>query len=587
MFTFKKIASVLASAVMLSSTIGFAAAASFPDPFVVGGAEDAAIVVGLNADVSDVYAAIDVQDNLNALTSGGGTSTSISGTAWQVATSADKLELNETLRQVTTYINEDDLPILVGGTISNEKGTAKYDEYLYFEDTTAGSSSVTYREDDDENVGLFFRIASGNVIARYVMDFTTNFDSDISTNTLEDIDDEEITIMGKTYTITKAENATSGAQLTLMSGAEKVTVSNGEEVTAAGKTISVVVSSATQAQFTIDGETTNKLNDGDTYKLSDGTYIGISDITYQGFSGGLMQSTIYVGADKIELFNGSSMTVNAETISDADVRVVSSISGGDISISEISVNMTAEDDLYVPIDAKLSEADDLDEPEVLIGQNWDIEFKGLDTAEYEEMSVKKSTDSKIKLAFRNYNDDDIDFPLIWANSSYLGGGDGFRSKKLILDANQGNISKNYYFILNTADPFTVSNDARSFVVQYKGSDDLDGSNSKAKFNVVGIDSAREVTLNPDGSSVVRLAGLSFYFSNTTTCHSSDCKIRLVGGNTIANSPITMRTYENAKIVITPSSDSITVDVSETNHSEDSFHAELTLEIDNDIDVSFT
>ena len=35
--------------------------------------------------------------------------------------------------------------------------------------------------------------------------------------------------------------------------------------------------------------------------------------------------------------NGSSMTVNAETISDAAVLISSTISGGDISISQISI----------------------------------------------------------------------------------------------------------------------------------------------------------------------------------------------------------------------------------------------------------
>ena len=39
-FDFKKITSVLASAVMLGSTIGIAAAANYPSPFIVGGSAD-------------------------------------------------------------------------------------------------------------------------------------------------------------------------------------------------------------------------------------------------------------------------------------------------------------------------------------------------------------------------------------------------------------------------------------------------------------------------------------------------------------------------------------------------------------------
>ncbi|MFH1358947.1 MAG: hypothetical protein ABIH37_03610 [archaeon] len=562
MFTFKKIATVLASAVMLSSTIGFAAAANYPSPFVVGGAEDAAIVVGLNADVSDVYAAIDIQDSLNALTTGGGTSTSISGTAWQVGTSSDDLELNESIRQITTYIDKEDLPILTGGSISNEKGTAKYEEYLYFEDVAAGSSRVGYQEDDDENIGLFFKIVSGNTFAKYYLDFTTDFKSDIATSTLEDIDDEEITFLGKTYTITKAENATSGVQLTLMSGAEKVTVSNGEEITAGGKTISVVVSSATQAQFTIDGETLNKLNAGDTNKLADGTYIGVSDITYQGFSGGLMTATIYIGADKIELFNGSSMTVNAITISDANVLITSTIANGDISISDLAVNMTAEDDLFIKENGKLSEATDLDKPQAILGQNWDIEYKGLDTTIYEEMSVTKSTDAKMKLKFENYDGNLIDVPLVFVNATGVFGGDR-EGYKLVLDAGH-NITKNDYFILNTADPFTLANNAKSFVAQYKGSDKLADTDPKLRLTILG-EGDKDLSLTATATASMKLGGATFNFGNVSTAALDDFTMNLTtadytdgaqAAGATASLSNYVRTKYNALINITDTNESM-------------------------------
>jgi len=98
----------------------------------------------------------------------------------------------------------------------------------YIEDQE--TSSVTYLEDDNENVGLFFKVGSGKVIARYVIDFSTNLESDTtSANALDDIDDEEINIMGKTYTIITAVNSSAtNTDLTLMSGANKVTINNGE-----------------------------------------------------------------------------------------------------------------------------------------------------------------------------------------------------------------------------------------------------------------------------------------------------------------------------------------------------------------------
>jgi len=515
---FKKIISVLASAVMLSSTIGFAAAATFPAPFDSG----SAIVYGANGNVQiDMAAAVNLQTAIGQIGGSDG-ELGIPEGSWRVATTSDDLELNESIKEVTTYIDKDNLPILADGVISNEKGTAKYTQSFYFDDAT--SSKVTYANDGDDNIGLFYKVSSGEVIARYVMDFTTNLKSDITSGSLEDIKDEDINILGKTYSITTATNGTSGVELTLMSGANKLTVSNGEEQTVGGKTVSVIVSASNAAQFTIDGQTTNKLAEGDTYKLDDGSYLGVSDITYQNFAGGMMQSTIYLGADKIELKNSSSMTVNADTISYADVTISSTESGGDISISQITVNMTAEDDLYVPVGGKLSEASDLDKPQVLLTQNWDIGFTGLDNSEYEEFSIKKSTDSKMKLYALNYNGDQLELPLVFVNSSGIFGGEksGYR---LILNATNS-ITKNDYFILNTANPTSSTANARSYVVQYKGADKTTDTDAKMKFNVVGVDSSDDVTLSSTGTATLKLGGASFTFGNTSAYTANDFSIKL-------------------------------------------------------------
>ena len=58
---FKKIATVLGSAIMIGSTIGMAVAASFPAPFVAGGVADVAVVYGSGAALSDSVAAANIQ----------------------------------------------------------------------------------------------------------------------------------------------------------------------------------------------------------------------------------------------------------------------------------------------------------------------------------------------------------------------------------------------------------------------------------------------------------------------------------------------------------------------------------------------
>jgi len=521
---------------MIGASAGMAAAANYPAPFVVGNSADVAIVYGTGAGVStlDLIQAGNIQTNLQSSIAGGtGGSTVVGGDAWQVKTSSDSLELEESIKDIETYIGSDDLGLLMDGTLSNEKGEAKYEQFLYFEDTT--SSFVTYTEDDEDNIGLFFKVTGDKVIARYVMDFTSNLESDIETDgELSDIEDKTIQILGKTYTIVNADNGTAGAELTLMGGALGGTISNDEEITLGDYTISAVVSSATEAKFTINGETTDKMAKGDQEKLSDGNYLAVTDITYESYAGGLHQATFYIGADKIELFNGTTMKVNAETINEANVLIASSEASSDITITELSVNMTAEDDLYVPAGGKLSEADNLDEPEVLLSQNWDIEFKGLEDVDYEELSLKVSeSDQQYTLNFENHDGNQIALPLVFTNASGVYGGED-HDERLILNpnasANGQAVRRKDYFILNTADPTDSTTDARSFVIQYKSSDKTSDTNPKVTFDILGVETGRELTLATDGTFNLKLGGSTFNFINTTTGLSDNFAIKLVGND---------------------------------------------------------
>jgi hypothetical protein len=382
---------------------------------------------------------------------------------------------------------------------------------------------------------LFFKIDSGQEIAKYVLDFGTDLKSDIDTDgDLSDIEDKSITFLGKTYTITSASNGsgTGGTEMTLMSGALTGTVSEGTPLTVDGYTVSVVVSSSTAAQFTITSasgtETTDKLAKGDIEKLANGNYLAVTDITYEGYAEGDQSATFYIGADKIEWKNGQSMTVNGETISDAAVTITDTESGGDISISEISINMTAEDDLYVPAGKKLSEATDLDEPQVLVSQNWDIQYAGLEATEYEDLSLKVSgSDKKYTLRYMNYNGDEVTLPLIFINATGTYGGED-DDTRLVLNAARQNVTKKDYFMLHTANPTAAGNDAKTVLVQYKGADKGTDTNPKVRFlvNPGSAEYTEEVSLTVAattsiGSATLKVAGGTFTFSSTGNASTAD------------------------------------------------------------------
>jgi len=562
---FKRVSAIAASALMVGMTMGTAVAANYPQPFVVSGAADAAIVYGTGSGVSslDVVQAGNIQANLQSYMSGSSGSTTVTGgDFWQVGTASDQLEINETIQQVTSYIGVDDLALLADGSISNEKGEAKYKQYLYFEPTD--SSNVVYTSDPDTDaLGLYYKVNSGKMIARYVMDFTTSLKSDIDTadNKLSDIADEMITFLGKTYTITGATMGTGGVELTLMSGTSSGTVTEGTSVTVGDYTVSVIVSSSTAAQFTVTStsgtDTTNKLKEGDIEKLSDGNYIAVTDITYEGYAEGDQSATFYIGADKIEWKNNSAMIVNGETISDAKIAITST-NVSDVTITQIAVNMTAEDDLYVATGKKLSEASDLDEPQVLVSQNWDIEFAGLKAVDYETIKLDATgSDKKYVLEFMNYEGDVVKLPLLWINATGVFGGET-EDRSLVLDTGFQNVTKNDYVILNTASPIAATNNAKTVVVQYDGADKTGDNSPQFHFtlNPGANEETKDVPMSATGTGTLQAAGASFTFINASDCTTlSDCKIAFTAGdygngasNVSASNYI--RTYYNTFINIT-------------------------------------
>jgi hypothetical protein len=568
---FKKISAIAASTLMVGLTMGVAAAANYPAPFVAGGSADVAVVYGTGSGVSplDLVQAGNIQSNLQSYMSGSGSSTTVTGGAyWQVGTSSDKLELTEPIRNVTTYIGSDDLALLADQTVSNEKGDAEYHQFLYFEDPA--SSSVLYTEDDDDNIGLFFKVNSGKVIARYVMDFTTDLKSDVETDLeMSDIEDKSITFLGKTYTIVTANNGTSGVELTLMSGALGGTVTEGTPLTIGSYTVSVIVTSATEAAFTVTSssgtETTDKMAKGDMEKLADGNYIAITDVTWEGYAEGDQSATFYIGADKIEWKNATDMKVNGETINEAGVTISATYSSGDVSISEIAINMTAEDDLYVPVNGKLSQATDLDEPQVLVSQNWDIEYKGLEATEYEDISLKVSeSDQQYTLKYLNYDGDEVTLPLVFTNASGVYGGDD-SDKRLVLDAagTVQNITYKDYFLLHTADPTDATKEAKTILVEYKGADKVTDTDPKVSLTVnPGANQEdKELSLSSTGTFTLKVAGGTFNFINESDGTANNFNIRLsdptgsyAHGGSAANLSMSnyIRTKYNTLINITDS-----------------------------------
>ncbi len=354
---FRKVASVLASALMLGSTAGFAAAA-WPAPLVTdAGVADAVVVVGANAAASDTTVANSIADKLNEYVDT--TVKTGTGESYKIEKSSDKLNIGDSFVSVkTTAITDDDLPtLLADGTYRNDDN----EEFDYEQKITLGSDLVIEQFSDkdykDEEPTLGVHLDDGASVLNYTLTFNTAAESSVDTNGyLDDFDGTEIEILGKTYTIFHATNGTN-IKLTLMGGALTDTINLNEEKTYTlnGKTYTVklVFVDDDEAKFEVNGETTNSLVEGGTYKLSDGTQIGVKDIMYNAVAGLTQAVEFMLGADKIVLQNGQNIELNDETVNELKTYISASYGSSTTSINSITIEWKTDDEEFLTPEQEL------------------------------------------------------------------------------------------------------------------------------------------------------------------------------------------------------------------------------------------
>jgi len=529
---FKRITAVAAGATMLGATMMGALAADlsdYPDAMVADGVFDGFFVIGENAMNIDSAAALEMIGNMWYTSTGEDSTVTVEGDAWLAETTSNFLEIGEDIDAIEGYMDDSMLGALADGEISNSKGVADYEQFLYFDESNA---VVDYQESDDDEVGFFYLIDDDEVFAKYVLEFKSSLESDVDENSdFDDIEDEMITLLGRTYTITGASNTSATTTvLTLMGGAVADTIEEGETATYTINDVDYEIEllsvTTTEVQFAVNGETTTKLEDSETDVLEDGTNIGITDITYQDYAGGIHSASFFLGADKLELTDASEIKVNEETIDGATVDITATFSGGDVSIDELQINMTAQDDYYLAEGALLSENSELDEPELLFSQNWDLNFAEVSSTMEDTVKIFFTEgDEQAELRFTPYGDNEIDLKLAYSpdEADDMSAGDD-DDELFVLDPETEEVRDKDFFILNTDDACSSTTDAKSFVIQYRGADASTDDNPKAVLRDMasGVDHERSVAA--DGSFDIKLGGVTFGFVNSSAAGDDDFNV---------------------------------------------------------------
>jgi S-layer protein (TIGR01564 family) len=205
----KKIVALGTGTTMIGATLLGASAANlneYPSPFVKDGVFNGKIVVGAQAAAQDVIGSIEIATTLQSQsvtsrkvrTGGTSATTSLIGDSFKIEKSSDKLNMFELLNDPVNVASSDDLDALKGGSITNEKGTYKYDQRIDLENITYARASVIYEidTDQDDDPAVYLKFQSGYHVYSYMMTFPTALKSDIdASDDWEDLDNKKISFL--------------------------------------------------------------------------------------------------------------------------------------------------------------------------------------------------------------------------------------------------------------------------------------------------------------------------------------------------------------------------------------------------------
>lgn len=416
---YKKVATIVGSALMIGATAGMAAAASLPSSFT----SDLAIVVGSKgvAADSDNTAALNIKTELLTGLATSGAATVTGGDSFKLEKSSTKFHLGDVLNKTYSSLDSDELEtFLADGSYDDGKVDTDFTQKIILGDATLDLFADAKYNSKTPTLGFVF--GSGDEVLSYVIDF----DEAINYTAMEKT---YMPLFGKDYYVSE----TSGNNtIVLLDSAADTIVSEGESVTVNGYSVSIEQIESGYVKFNVDGELTDKLDEGDTYKLDDGSYIALTENLYATKDSGTSRAQFSIGNGKITLKNNTEVTVGDDNTRVKGLYAHMTNNAGDLDklTFEWKVNnktfLTESNPITMPQFGALS-----------------LAFNGLEfSGEAEKISLDNG--ETLTLSMGNY-----DIPILyWDGSAYTNGDE---DAPLII------APKNTTYILNSTSGYTTNN----------------------------------------------------------------------------------------------------------------------------------
>jgi len=557
MFNFKKISTILTSAVMLSSTIGFAAAASYPQPFVVGGLADGAIVYGVNAAITDASAAIDVGNKLSALSTSGAASTSsaVTGEAVPLFTGGTKLYVNDSLNTVKSVLTKSDLPtILAAGSFSGN-----VDASITQTIDLGRDPAITFKRQPTSSDNPNYALQLSTTQANYIYNATATFSKSINFSS-SDSEGNAIKLFGMEFTIGSATDADT---LVLLKSAKKVDLSTDSptaDVVVVGETFTVELVSASDTAATI--KVTNSAGASESREVNEAASKKINGITIAVVNADetnlKLSASIIAGSDKVTLESGNAVKIGEDdkSIDGTLVRFGNGTESFPVgAMPKLTISVYASESDKDAIKAGYSFIDP-------VYGTFKIDFSGLNidsnaTTSRETFELTPQGDNKIDIKFKDHRGHEKTFQ--WSkdivsvipgsrSTAYLVGDDDNRN---ITVAELSNITDDGFVVVGNEDEGHLLK-----LANVKNSSDIGSSNTasdKAEFVDVFSGETYTTSWTSDGVGTMVVGGktINVYLGGNANNASNEFQVWLdYPDSTAAGSIIlfpTIQTSKGAKI----------------------------------------
>lgn len=499
MINFRKVASVLASATMITSTVALAAAASFPAPYVSGGNANVAVVYGSNAAATDLVAVTDITANLQASlasqTASGGTSadTTITGEAAPLFSGSTKLYVNDTMDSVKSVLTDSELPTLLGDGSFSGNVDSSYTQTI----DIGFNPQITFAKQPTSSDDPVFGLTTSTTAANYIYNATITFNKAVNL-THSDSEGEDLEMFGQKFTIA---SATDDTQLVLLQTAERISVSSDDpsrEVTISGKTYTIELVSASDSAATV--RVTDSTGNAETKEISENASKKVNGLTVAVTNADetnlKLSASLVAGAEKVTLSTtaASSVTTGEEDTVIDGTSVT--ITGGTTAATKIVFSVYAPNS---DVDA-VTPGDSFVDP---IFKNFKVDFAGLNVADdsttREDITVSPEGDDRLTVTFadRSGESKTIQYVKNWSHKAELQYDEDGRN----ITVSEGEVvRRNEYVVLGNED------EGHLLKVSQVTNQTTGHSNDKVTVTDVFSGSSTDATITADGAGTITIGG---------------------------------------------------------------------------------